>query len=134
LQVEVQTPPAHAFTSTLLLAHGRPQAPQLFGSPEVLVSQPLSGEGAAGWGPQLPKPGVQVEVQRPPEHALVATFVFEQGRPHPPQLSMFAETLTSQPSSGVGGDAALQSPNPTAQVGAHFPALHAVEATFCEPH
>jgi hypothetical protein len=61
-----------------------PQPPQL-ASVFTGVSQPSSGEGAAGFV-QLPLPKLHVEVHRPPAQATVATPAREQARPQAPQL------------------------------------------------
>jgi hypothetical protein len=63
-----------------------------------------------------------------------ATPVPEHALPHAPQLSTFAETLVSQPSSAIGIAGLMQSPKPAAHMGAHTPATHAVLPAFVLEH
>ena len=114
-----QAPALHEVVP-FVLVHAVPQAPQLEALVAVLVSQPSSAVGAAGFV-QLPYPDVHVEVHTPPEHALVATLVAAQARPHAPQLFASVPVATSHPLLATPSQfayPALQDATP------HTPALH----------
>jgi hypothetical protein len=65
----VQLPPVHALTCTWFVEHASPHAPQLSGSPEVLVSHP----SASLFALQSPHPGAHAPVQTPAAHVLTGT-------------------------------------------------------------
>lgn len=110
-----------------------PQAPQLFGSVEVLVSQPSSKSGAAGWL-QLLVPARHDDVHTPPEQAKFSTLIVEQARLQAPQCAVLASTSVSQPSSGKGAVGLVQLPKLWVQAESQTPPLHDSEVVFVLEH
>jgi len=88
----VQVLPVHA-AAALANVQAWPPPPQLLGSVEVLVSQPL-----ATLPSQLAKPGVQLATaQVPPVQAAVPLLMAPQAKPQVPQLLGSVAVLVSQP-------------------------------------
>lgn len=109
-----------------------PQLPQLAVSVCTFVSQPSSLPIAGVL--QLSKPMSQMESHTPAVQLLEATPAPEHALPQAPQLSTFAETSVSQPSSAMGIAGLMQSPKPVTHMGAHAPATHAVLPAFVLEH
>jgi hypothetical protein len=119
-QLELHLPSLHAGAVTLAVLQMRPHAPQSPVSVSRLLSQPSSAAGAAGCT-QLPKPGLQLEVQTPPLHATVPVLAVEHCRLHAPQCLVSFERSTSQPLAATPS----QSWKPGSQLPIEqFPALH----------
>jgi hypothetical protein len=94
-----QTPSAHAGLAPPPPAQTLPHIPQCVRLVFVLVSQPLVATPS-----QLPKPALQLSVQRPITHAPVALVPLGHTLPHVPQLlrSLCKSTQREVQRSGVG--------------------------------
>jgi hypothetical protein len=125
VQLEVHTPPEHAFAATFVPEHARPHAPQFAGSPESDASQPF-----ATCPSQSANPDAHAAIeQTPPEHFADA-FAGLHALPHPPQFARSELVLASQPFAGWPS----QSENPAEQVKPHVPALHVAVAFGRDGH
>jgi hypothetical protein len=122
-------PALHDLAIAFVPLQSCPQPPQCSVLVDVLVSQPSSGDGAAGWL-QLPRLAAQVDVQSPPLHASAAVPAVEHARPQAPQLAGSVPVLVSHPLSAVGAPGVVQLPNPATQVESHRPALHWARSTL----
>jgi hypothetical protein len=116
LHVIVQLPPLHPGVP-FAPPQKTLQPPQLLGSALVGSSQPF-----AGLPSQSLKPGLQVGVHTPAEHA-TWPFGFRHLFPQPPQSFGLVATSSSQPLFGSPS----QSAQPVLQVGWHCPATQLVE-------
>jgi hypothetical protein len=109
---------------SLLVLQTLPQAPQLFGSLPIEVSQFVPG--CPG---QCANPMLQLPMAHMPLAQAGDPFIVVQVRPHIPQLAGVVCVLVSQPSLG----SLLQSPNPFAHaVITHCPAVQVSVALLIE--
>jgi hypothetical protein len=113
----LHTLPPHVREAMLFAEQTVPQPPQLFGSVDVVISQPslclLVSQSAV--------PAMQFPLHTPPPHVRVAMLLFEQTVPHPPQLFGSVPVAISHPFVFL---LASQSVKPAVQVPLQTPPPH----------